>query len=414
MLFDVLLPIADVYGDVSLVIAWYLRGHYLYALAMAIPMFLNYIFSSYKWWSFEEWKHKWWSWILVVFQLWQPWRALKVIFLLYKKDDKAQAKKKEMMREVSSIEPFVESVPTVFIMTALWVHGLGHNRYPWNRYEFNSGFCDDAGPFIRTGNNTNLSVQEHNFCAIFGGFGGHWLFFTSYGISLFAASLGITKFLQHGRCAILSTNGTLGGLLTGRFSTVFIVTLLALSSKVIMIGGLTRMAGKGLTLYFSALFVSLCVIPNLVLAIVGIAKVTGFNKRLFEIMFEYPAIFLLPVFSNFAIGPRRLFTLSNAQEKGSQNDLIVSIPLTGLNTAVTLICYIIAIYIADSLTLKTHSTLRRFSDNLVPAVGLTLIFTIVSLYPDKCCCPGYCPSSCFEVHCDHIDTAKPIKDIERV
>ena len=174
------------------------------------------------------------------------------------------------------------------------------------------------------------------------------------------------------------------------------------------------MAGRDLTLYFSVLFVSLCVIPNLLLAIVGIAKVTGFNKRLFEIMFEYPAIFLLPVFSNFAIGPRRLFHLSIAHEKVSQSYLIVSIPLTTLNTAVTLICYIIAIYIADSLTLKTHSTLRRFSDNLVPAVVLTLIYTIVSLYPDKCCCPGYCPSSCFEVHCDHINTAKPIKDIETV
>ena len=333
MLFDVLLPIADVYGDASIIIAWYLRGHYLYALAIAIPMFLNYIFSSYKWWSFEECQNKWWSWILVAFQVWQPWRALKVIFLLYKKDDRAHDKKKEMMREVSSIEPFVESVPTVFIMTALWVHGLGHNRYPWNRYEFNYEFCDNAGPFIRIGNDTILSVQEHNFCAIFGGFGGHWLFFTSYGISLFAASLGITKFLQHGRCAMLSTNGTLGGLLTCRFRTVFITTMLALSSKILMIGVLTRMAGEDLTLYFSVLFVLLCVIPNLSLAIVGIGKVTGFNKKLFEIMFEYPAIFLLPVFSNFAIGPRRLLNFSNSQKKGTQSYLIVSIPLTVLNTA---------------------------------------------------------------------------------
>ena len=122
ILFDVFLPTFDVYGDASLVIPWYNNGHHLYAMLMTIPMLLNYVCTSYKWWSLEKRPDKKWTWILVVLQLWQQWRAIKIIYLFFKKDARAQEKKKTMLKEISSIEPFSESVPAILIMTFIWVH----------------------------------------------------------------------------------------------------------------------------------------------------------------------------------------------------------------------------------------------------------------------------------------------------
>ena len=122
--FDVFLPTLDVYGDASLVIPWYYNGHYLYALFMTIPMILNYVFTSYKWWSLENKTDRKWSWILVVLQLWQQYRAIKIIYLLYKKDVRAHEKKKTMLKELSSIEPFYESVPAIIAMSFIWMHAI--------------------------------------------------------------------------------------------------------------------------------------------------------------------------------------------------------------------------------------------------------------------------------------------------
>ena len=122
--FDVFLPTLDVYGDASLVIPWYYQGHYAYASLMTVPMVLNYLFTTYKWWSMEKASDKKWSWVLVMLQLWQQWNAFKVMRLIYKKDDRAEEKKKRTLKELSSIEPFFESVPSIMIMTCIWLHTL--------------------------------------------------------------------------------------------------------------------------------------------------------------------------------------------------------------------------------------------------------------------------------------------------
>ena len=327
---------------------------------MTLPMLLNYTFTIYKWWSFEEPGNKWWSWMLVLLQLWQPWRALKVLFLLYKNDDHAQGKKKIMMREVASIEPFLESVPAVLIMTFLWIHGsggiyVGGPNDPINYWR--NGSCNmNHSSISRTIiiPNTERPLNQQNFCAIFGGFGGPWWFFTTFGISVLAASLGITKFLQHGPCAIVTTNGALGGMLTGRFLMSFIAAMLSLVSKAVFGAQLTVLASTESTWgtqdmfgYYALTFVSLCIVPNFLLAIGGIAAASGCNKSLFKIIFEYPAFLLLPVFSNFAVGPKRMSKCVKSEQDVARSQLTVSTPLTVLNMALTLACYIISITIAD-------------------------------------------------------------------
>ena len=144
---DLLLPTLDVYSDVSLIVSWYYQGYYsytlgyynrysgsannayqafiVYAAMMTIPLMLNYLFMSYKWWTMENASDKKWSWILVLLQLWQQWNALKIIYKFFKKDIRAEEEKKRMLKELSSIEPFFESVPSILIMTCVWLHAHG-------------------------------------------------------------------------------------------------------------------------------------------------------------------------------------------------------------------------------------------------------------------------------------------------
>ena len=119
---DVLLPTLDVYGDVSLIVSWHYQGYNEYAAMMTIPLMLNYLFMSYKWWSMENASNKKWSWVLVLLQLWQQWKALKIIYKIFKKDVRAGEEKKRMLKELSSIEPFFESVPSTLIMTCIWLY----------------------------------------------------------------------------------------------------------------------------------------------------------------------------------------------------------------------------------------------------------------------------------------------------
>ena len=61
---------------------------------------------------------------MVVLQLWQQYRAIKIIYLLYKKDVRAHEKKKTMLKELSSIEPFYGSVPAIIAMSFIWMHAI--------------------------------------------------------------------------------------------------------------------------------------------------------------------------------------------------------------------------------------------------------------------------------------------------
>ena len=421
MLFDVLLPMVDMYGDTSLVISWYLRSHYIFATAMMIPMFLNYLFTSFKWCSFEEKETKWWSWTLVVLQFWQPWRAMKIIRLLYKNDPQAQAKKREMMKEVSNIEPFFESVPAVLIMTCLWNHGNGGmENYLHDQsseiHDLNithDSVCNISDYSSNMGLNTGMSLEENNYCAIFGGFGGPEWFMTTYLISILTASFGITKFLLHGPCSILTTNGLFGGLLTWRFMMAFTATMFSLLSKVFILMALTNSTKNNLPIYALS-FVSVCIVPNVLLAIVNISMATGWNKTLIKVILKYPTILFLPVFTNFTVGPRRISNRVTSQENVGQSHLMISAPMTAVNIVLTSVCSIITV-----LILATMEDDKM--EDVIPWIILILIplifsgwITVALLYSNKCCSASCCPTSCFESRCEYINGDQLDNDIEMV
>ena len=408
--FDVFLPTLDVYGDASLMIPWYYQGHYVYASLMTVPMVLNYLFTTYKWWSVEKASDKKWSWILVMLQLWQQWNALKVIRKIYKKDNRAEEQKKKMLRELSSIEPFFESVPSILIMTCIWMHAFDVDNY--SHY---IKYSDCA-------NTTSLSNDQNNFCAVFDGLGGPAWFFTTYAVSILAGSLGICKFLQNGPVAILPSNMMNWPLVRAYFAILF-----ALLAKALFAAGTIGFAtdpncdNYGLVCIldvqstpiwlFPLIFITINIVPNLILSVIGISLKTGWNKTLIKTLLDYPAFIVLPAFTNFCVGPPEL-NCSRVNENSEQH-LTISGKLTAINTGLTVICYGMTIgilseimrpnYVPDSFLIYW----LYFSPILIISCLCIIIFYRCNLYCCKCCinccCSCCCKDSCLESRSDVID-----------
>ena len=232
------------------------------------PLF-NFVFTSYKWWKSEKRSEKKWTWILLVLQFYQQWRALKVINLLWKQDKRAHEKTQEMLKDVSSLEPFLEATPAFLIMTFIWFlalnpTGVGHTAI--DNYYSGTLNCSDL---------RHLNSSENNFCAVFDGFGGPAWFFTTYTISIFTSSLGITKFLQTGPCAVLSNTGILGGILSWRFILAYICVMLSLISKAIfaaiLAGFNSIVCASRLALIYSLVFFGLNILPHVIFSIVCVS-----------------------------------------------------------------------------------------------------------------------------------------------
>ena len=119
MVFDVALPSIDVYSDFSLTLGWAWYGHWKFAISMTVPIVLQFMSTIYKWIQLEKRESKKWSWILLLLQFWPQLRAIRIMNLDFKNDKKAEAKKSELMRTITSTEPFLESWPSIIIMTII-------------------------------------------------------------------------------------------------------------------------------------------------------------------------------------------------------------------------------------------------------------------------------------------------------
>ena len=86
---------------------------------MTFPLLLQFLSTTYKWFRLEKRESKRWSWIILLLQCWPQWRAIRIIQLEMKKDEEAQAKKIELMREVTTTEPFLEAWPSILVMTII-------------------------------------------------------------------------------------------------------------------------------------------------------------------------------------------------------------------------------------------------------------------------------------------------------
>ena len=161
---------------------------------------------------------------------------------------------------------------------------------------------------------------------MFEGPGGLPWFFVTFGISIFSSSLGITKFLQNGPCAILPNSGLLGGLLNLEFILVFISVMFAIVAKGVFALLMTGAAfGDNYSIMISGLiFLGVNILPHILCAVIWISWSTGFNRKLYKLILDYPALVLLPVFTYYSVGPKKLPRCSQEKSRSIDSHIILS------------------------------------------------------------------------------------------
>ena len=412
---DVFLPTLDVYSDLSLIFGWLFGGHWKYAISMSIPVLLQFLFTIQKWIRLEKPESKKWSWLLLLLQCWPQWRAVRVMNLNFKNDRKFEEKKKELMMEVTSTEPYLEAWPSIIIMTVIMVYAMDGRNNPDPSQEF----CE--------------MHPENRQCAVFGGFGGSPWFFTTYSISVITGSLGITKFLQVGPFSVLSNEGTLSGICRWRFILAYLAVMLSIVTKGLLIGIFISVTtssyvvqeilgipnGTQSVIAMTALLFGFFMIPNLIFAFGSIASSTGINKKFIKIIANYPAAWMLPIATYFVIGSRKMPCCS--KDKRQKNELVFSKKFSAINMTLTVLIYAAFIsffYTPRSTGQYANRPLNPYSDELlyayfIPVLMLSLTFNIIFLLLDeKCCCSrsrkcfcsSCCGSNCFQHDIYCIDT----------
>ena len=80
------LPTGDVFSDILTITTLYQSGHLYFATFLLTPFLLNVVFTTFSWWRIDSNKEKKWTWILLLFQLWPQYRAMQIIFKIFKGD----------------------------------------------------------------------------------------------------------------------------------------------------------------------------------------------------------------------------------------------------------------------------------------------------------------------------------------
>ena len=415
IIFDVIFPTWDVFSDLSLIINWLWNSHTTYAIFVSIPLLCKFLFICYKWYMIE--KRKKWTWILLLAQIWPQWRSARVARLLYKGDTRAQLKKQTLVSEIRSIEPFLESVPTVLIKTMIIVQATFGIL----------NIVSDGDDHVDCTEHEHWEQWKTNYCAVFDGLGGIRWFLITYATSVASGTLGLTQFLQTGPTAILSQNGHLRGMLTWKFIIASLSTMLALVTKVIFAGIMMEIASElcsyraagggcfhGVIMSSTLIFFSLIILPHIILSVSSIAISTGCSKKLFKIIFDHPAICLLPVFTYFVVGPRQICCDSQHPNYIKQKELITSKKLTIFNILLTAILYGVVIGILWHLDHDDINGFTWFYTIFTPTLCVSILINAVFLSLDKplcfsksqrCWCSPCCGPKCYELQDQYINTA---------
>ena len=117
--FDILLPTADVFGDINFAIAAFSSQNIGIGCAMILPVLFSLMFNVYKWFfkDHDSPKEKKLTWILVMLNLWPQYQIVKLLLLIARKKPKCIWKpvQDKIKKDLSFIEPFIEAIPQSFM-----------------------------------------------------------------------------------------------------------------------------------------------------------------------------------------------------------------------------------------------------------------------------------------------------------
>ena len=99
-------------------------GQVWWGICVLLPVVANTFLTMLLWSRMEDETVKHWTWVLVLAQVWPQYRALKVIWMYWAQlnEEKpslieAERYKVDFQRGISTLEPYVESVPQVLILS---------------------------------------------------------------------------------------------------------------------------------------------------------------------------------------------------------------------------------------------------------------------------------------------------------
>ena len=138
LIFNITLPSLDLYNDLTMLIWLYSYPQYLaWGIFLFTGVFLNFLFTCLVWWRIEPRQKKPWTWILLLLQVqeegqdasfrpdscflqvWPQARAVRVLLLTWRGDPTARQEKAKLDRDVGGLEPFLEGLPTVFVIASM-------------------------------------------------------------------------------------------------------------------------------------------------------------------------------------------------------------------------------------------------------------------------------------------------------
>ena len=172
----------------------------------------------------------------------------QALWLVLKRDPDAGKACETLTREVSSLEPYLEALPSLGVMMY-------------------------------------ISLTEP-----------HLFFSSSYRINFTRAywitTFTMTLFLKSGPCFFIPSQGCLSGIATWRFAAVFIVNLYGLHSKVSWPREGLNLVVNIFCVYFS----------SAIIALASLYQALGGFRDTTKLIVNYPALVILPIFGYFTFG----------------------------------------------------------------------------------------------------------------
>ena len=203
LVLDAVLPTVDSVLDLIFILRWYTLGHVNYASALAVPFIINSVFNIYQWWKLDTKIEKKFSWLLFVLQLWPAYKTINFILHLYYENRKKNEEKRKLKRQILLLEPYLESVPSLFVLFVAIFSSV-----------------DLFG---------GIAISPEYYASLIGEC--IILFWTKFSIAFLTSSLTLSTYLLQGPCKAIPNNGHLNGMVSWKYLIAFISTLFSLCGK---------------------------------------------------------------------------------------------------------------------------------------------------------------------------------------
>ena len=173
---------------------------------------------------------------------------LQALWLVIKRDPNAIQAKETLDRELSSLEPFLEALPSLGVML----------------------YINLAEPYLYSTTSSKINLTR------------------AYWVTCFT----MTLFLKNGPCFISPREGCFSGIATWRFAAAFVVNMLSIHSKM-------SWPREGLFLVVNILCVYIC---SATIALLSLYQALGSWVSTGRVVLYYPALIILPTFGYFTFG----------------------------------------------------------------------------------------------------------------